>query len=112
METFIKERDENAESNLLTPQIMEIRAEVELNKNHVNSFMQYFESSLKLKCQQTGKYSYGVGLSYCNFAKYLNLLGNTKRANEMLNKAARIFINLPSGHPIMWPLYYYYGILE
>ena len=39
METFIKERDENVESNLLTPQIMEIRAEVELNKNHVNSFM-------------------------------------------------------------------------
>ena len=82
-----------------------------MSKRNYNTFPTFFERAIKIRIKQTGKFSFATATSYCNFANYLNLIGNRNEAKDNLEKAAKIFVSLPNGHPVIWPLYYYYGIL-
>lgn len=48
----------------------------------------YFLKAIRLRERQVGVYNLANAITYCNYAKYLSLIGNIEEAGSLLSKAA------------------------
>ncbi len=94
--------------NLLAA-VYEQMAEVHASKGS-NDFFGFFEKAIKIREKQMGQYNLFNAVSYCNYAKYLMMINQTKAAEENLAQAVQIFSCLSNDHPINWVIHFSNGI--
>ncbi len=86
-----------------------MRGCTEVFTGNIYGFDEYFEKAIHLREKQFGYYHPANAKSYCAYAKFLIMVKDGKRAEEMMEKAVEIISAFEETNPHYWVMYYSQG---